>query len=58
MTERVRLAVECAMDAVRHLDPQELDEAITEIERRMIALAEGRAAQARVRRDRPPGSDR
>jgi hypothetical protein len=44
VTERVRLAVESAMDAVRHLEPAELDDAIEEIERRMIALAEARGA--------------
>lgn len=41
-SERVRLAVECAMDAVRHLDPAELDDAIEQLEREMIALAERR----------------
>lgn len=42
MSERVRLAVESAMDALRHLEGSELDDALEEIERRMIALAEGR----------------
>lgn len=42
MRERVRVAVDIAFAAFKDLEPEELDDGIEELERRMIALAEQR----------------
>ena len=44
MRERVRVAVETVMAAIQHLDAEELLDAVEEIERRMLALSDQRAA--------------